>query len=141
VARILYPSAEAVISTGQKRVLSLVITFFNNRLGSLSWAVFGGKRYEIFGRSNDGMSKVRTLVTASPSVDALGVIFEIFRDFLQLPSVKCWDLRTYLKGSRHYALLKQELLVDASWSNGLGFNTRPFDSFGLIIPSREIMGF
>lgn len=36
MARILYPSAEAVISTGPKRVLLHVITFFNNMLESLS---------------------------------------------------------------------------------------------------------
>lgn len=54
MARILYPSAEAVISTGQKRLLLHVITFFNNRLGSLSsgsvWlSVSDRKMYEIFG--------------------------------------------------------------------------------------------
>jgi len=96
------------------------------------------------GRSNDRMSKVRIfLVISSPSMEALYeyVIFEIFRDFLQLPSQKCWNRRTYLKRSRHYVLRKQELLVDASWCNGLGFNTRPLGSFGLLIPAKEIIGF
>jgi len=88
------------------------------------------------------MSNSRTfLVITSPSMEALYVIFDIFRDFLQSPSQKCWDRRTCLKGSRLYVLRKQELLMDASWCNGLGFNTRPLGSFGLLIPSKEIMGF
>lgn len=81
------------------------------------------------------------LVISSPSMEALYVFFEISRDFLQLPSQKFWDLRTYLKGSRHYVLRKKELLMYASGCNGLGFSTRPLGFLGLLILSKEIMGF